>query len=160
MVGTNSLYSGQCAVIQRCCVTGIPSSNLSSRTIPDPTPISLPLHFLSTLHCPIIIKAKRQKMVLSRIVHWNIFWGTKNDSSMASLWKTLFGTFIFESVLWCFCVLFEASKLQSLFTVISCKTATRTLYKNPFLCPVEENKSYSFATTQGWVNYVNFLGEL
>ncbi len=82
------------------------------------------------------------------------------SSSMASLWKPFFGTFIFESVLWCFCVPFEASKLQSLFIGISCKAATRTLYKKPCLCPVEENKSYSFTMTRGWVKDVHFLGEL
>ncbi len=97
-------------------------------------------------------------MVCSRFVHWNIFWGTKNSSSMASPWKPFFGTFIFESVLWCFCVPFEVSKLQSLFIVISYKAATRTLYKKPCLCPVEENKSYSFTMTRGWVKWCTFSG--
>ncbi len=34
-------------------------------------------------------------MVLLWTVHWKILWGTKNGSSMALLWKSLSGTFIF-----------------------------------------------------------------
>ncbi len=38
-----------------------------------------------------------RKMVLLRTVHWKVLWGTKIGSSMASLWKPPFGTFIFKS---------------------------------------------------------------
>lgn len=40
----------------------------------------------------------RKKMVLLRIVHWKADCGNKNGSSMASLWKPLFESFIFKSV--------------------------------------------------------------
>jgi len=38
-----------------------------------------------------------RKKVLLRTVHWQVPWRTKNVSSMASLGKKTFGTFIFKS---------------------------------------------------------------
>ncbi len=38
------------------------------------------------------------KMVLLGTVHWKVLLGTKNGSSMASLQKHTFGTFIFKIV--------------------------------------------------------------
>ncbi len=43
------------------CATGVPSSNPSSWTFPDPAPLFLPLCFLSALHCLVIKKGKKKK---------------------------------------------------------------------------------------------------
>ncbi len=55
--------------------------NPNSRTFPDPTPLSLPLCFLSALICPVTIKAKNKNA--NKINKWHQE-GTEFDSLTSS----------------------------------------------------------------------------
>ncbi len=97
-------------------------------------------------------------MVCSRFVHWNIFGEPKMTLHGIPV-KTAFLEPLFLRVYFdVFCVPFEASKLQSLFIVFH-TSSDQNIIQKACLCPVEENKSYSFTMTRGWVKDVHFLGE-
>ncbi len=54
-----------------------------------PPPLSLPLRFLSTLHCPIIIKAKRQKQIFKKTLkhtfnNFSIYYFSKGNDLFLS----------------------------------------------------------------------------
>jgi len=66
-----------------------------------------------------------RKKVLLRTVHWQVPWRTKNVSSMASLGKKTFGTFIFKSA----------------------NTNVMRKYKQCFLKPVSEEVQTMFPQT-------------